>query len=298
ENNPKGAALYQDLKNGFQNVATFTGNDLGLDQCCYAVSTMPTITIYDLHKPRHSAVNILNPKNGSSLDASSCEIRWSFTDRDSANRQKAYHLQMDRRRDDASVFEAETLLDRAGSRAKWEQQPNVQECGGGMLLGSSTNPPPLESSLQVKKAGDYSCWVRFRWQRDTTTKITIGAESKTLKGNGQERWQWELLGRLPLATGENKITIEQTGSRPAFIDSFILSLDPSFNPEKDPLWMPAVDTGEIASAETSVPSSSLDVMEPGLYRARVISHGLPFHLVVPFGAAARLQKFWSPLPQR
>jgi hypothetical protein len=272
ENNPKGAMLYKNLKNEFQVAATFPGNELGLEQCAYAVSTRPTITVYDLHKPRCSAVNILSPLNGSFAPRASCEIRWSFTDADSTDRQKAYRLQMERRRDDTAVIEAESLLAQARSRAKWEQQSDVRECrGDGLLLGSSINPPPFEGSLNVEKAGDYFCWVRFRWQRDTTTKITIGDTSNALIGNGQERWQWGLLGRFPLSAGENEITIEQTGARPDLLDSFILSADPSFNPDKDPLWVPVVDTGEVASPETYVPLSRLGALESGTYRARVLA---------------------------
>lgn len=271
ENNPRGAMLYRGLKNEFQDAATFTGNDLGLDQCYYAVSTRPTITIYDLHKPRYSAVSILKPGNGSSVARPSCEIRWSFTDGDSANRQRAYRLQADRRRGDTQAIEAETLFDNARSRAKWERQAYVKECLGDGILSASTNPPPFEGTLDVEKAGDYSCWVRFHWQRDTTTKIAVGTASKALAGNGRERWQWELLGRFPLSAGGNKITIEHSGSRPPYLDSFILSADPSFNPDGDPLWTPAVDTGEVASAETCIPPSRLGTPEPGAYRIRVMA---------------------------
>lgn len=271
ENNPKGAMLYQCLKNGFQDVAVFAGNDLGIDQCYYAVSTRPTITVYDLHKPRYSAASVINPRDGSSATRSSCEIRWSFTDGDSANRQKAYRLQVERRLGDTRVIEAEALLDKARSRARWERQVDFQECRGDGLLVSSINPTPLESSLNVEKAGDYSCWVRFNWQRHTTTKITIGAASKAPAGNGREQWQWELLGRFPLTAGENKITIEHSGARPAFFDSFVLSADPAFNPDKDPFWAPAIDTGEVASAETYVPPSRLGTLTPGTYRTRVMA---------------------------
>ena len=113
--------------------------------------------------------------------------------------------------------------------------------------------------------------MRFNRQRDTTTKIIIGAASKVLAGNGQEGWQWESLGRFPLAAGDNKIIIEHSGARPASIDSLILSADPAFTPDKDPLWISAIDTGEVVSAESHVPPSRLGTLSPGTYRARVMA---------------------------
>ena len=92
---PDFTRFYAGLRERFQEVAVFPGNELGLHQSYYAVPTRPTIAVYDLHKPRYSAVTILTPAAGGSVDRSACELRWSFSDAASQNRQKAYQAEVE-----------------------------------------------------------------------------------------------------------------------------------------------------------------------------------------------------------
>ena len=267
--NPKFTGFYSGLRERFQDVATFPGNELGLHQSYYAVPTRPTITIYDLHKPRYSAVTILAPAAGSSVDRSSCELRWSFSDPVSDNRQKAYQVEVTRHRDDVADIEAERLRDTAFSKNGWVMQNHLLDYRGDGYLCAVRSAPPIESAFSLEKEGRYHCWVRYNPQPNGITKLTVGNSTLTFSSRGGEQWQWERLGIVELNQGRNKISIDHSGEGDTIIDVIVFATDPAFDPRKESPWTPAVDTGEVNSPETSLPPSWCNTLSPGLCRARI-----------------------------
>ena len=269
EFNPEFTRFYSELRERFQEVATFPGNELGLHQSYYAVPTRPTITVYDLHKPRHSAVAILAPADGSTVDRSSCGLRWSFTDEASGNRQKAYQVEVKRHRDDVTDIEAERLLDKALSKAGWEVRTYLHDYRGDGFLCAHRHSQALEGIFSLEKRGQYHCWVRYNPHPDGTTKLTLGSSSLPIGSGGREQWEWERLGSTELGQGENRISITHSGKGDTIIDVIALTTDPAFDPRRDSPWAPALDTGEVNSPETFLPPSRFSTMEPGLYQTRV-----------------------------
>jgi len=268
--NPPFTKFYSGLRERFQEVAVFPGNELGLHQSYYAVPTRPTIAVYDLHKPRYSAVAILTPAAGSSVDRSACELRWSFSDTASQNRQKAYQAEVTRHRDDVTEIEAETLLDKASSKSGWISQNYIHDYRGGGFLSTQRNAPPLVSIFPLEgEGGAYQCWVRYNPQPDGVTELNVASSTLTISPGGREQWEWQRVGSVALHRGENKISISHSGKGETIIDVIVFTRDPAFDPRKDSVWAPGLDTGEVRSEETFLPPSRFSALEPGLYRARV-----------------------------
>jgi len=269
EYRPEFTRFYSELRERFQQVATFPGNELGLHQSYYAVPTRPTITVYDLHKPRHSAVVILAPADGSTVDRSSCGLRWSFTDEASGSRQKAYQVEVKRHRNDVTDIEAERLLDKALSKAGWRMGTHIHDYRGDGFLCANRQSQALESIFSLEKGGEYHCWVRYNPQPEGTTKLTLGNSSLTIGSGGREQWEWERLGSAELGQGENRISITHSGKGDTVIDVIALTTDPAFDPRRDSPWVPAFDTGEVNSPEIFLPASRSGTLEPGLYQVRI-----------------------------
>lgn len=267
ESNPKFKKFYDELEETFQVVATFPGNELGLRQDYYSVCMRPTITFYDLRKPRHSAVAMVSPVDQSSVDRSSCEIRWSFSDEDPEERQKARHLQLERYRGDIIELQAEALLDRAKDRQGWGKNSHIPAYSGECFITARRSSPALESTFSIETPGRYYCWVRYSGSGKGKTKATIGKLSTDLKHDFPTWWQ-ELLGSAELEKGEHPIVISHTGEGDSIVDAFYLTMDPSFDPNKDKPWVPAI-MDEKQSPETSIDQTRLRDLEPGLYRVRV-----------------------------
>jgi hypothetical protein len=282
EAKPQYAPIYRELKDTFKEVATFSGNELGLRQNYYAVSTRPTITIYDLHQPRHSAVSILKPADGESVDRSSCDLRWSFSDEAPVARQSAYRVEVEKFRDGLIALEAEDLMEKAPSQWGWARRSHIPGYSGDYFLMANRKYPPLKSSFSVEKPGHYYCWARFWGWKGGSTTITVGSHSATLK---RERggWGWEPLGGVDLVKGKNSIVLDHAGEGHTVLDAFLFSADPAFDPNRDPAWVTVIDTGVVQSSETSVPPSLFSNLEAGLYRAR--------------GRAANEKGLWGPWSQ-
>ncbi|MCX6354745.1 MAG: phospholipid carrier-dependent glycosyltransferase [Candidatus Aureabacteria bacterium] len=267
---PDFTRFYAELRDRFQEVAVFPGNELGLHQSYYAVPTRPTIAVYDLHKPRYSAVTILAPAADSSVDRSACELRWSFQDAASHNLAQAYQVEVTRHRDDVTDIEAETLLDKASSRNGWASQNHIHSYRGDGFISAGRNNPPLVSTFSLERAaGAYQCWVRYNPQRDGATELIVASSTLPIKSEGREQWEWQRVGSVELSQGENKISITHSGKGDTVIDVIVFSTNPAFDPRKDSVWAPAITTGEVHSPETFLPASRFSALEPGLCRARV-----------------------------
>ena len=267
--NPALAAIYPELERDFARVAVFPGNELGISQADYAVSTRPDIAVYDLRLPRYAAARITEPAGGSAVSRPACRVRWTYADDSGGGPQSAYHLRAERKRAGTIFAEGEDLLARQGGLGGWSRQSHIPGYSGGGFIAASRNAPPFRGSIRVEEGGTYTLWAHQDCGMGGRTSITLGGITAQMKERYPNDWLWERLGACALGEGEQTLVIDHAGEGQTVIDSLVLAADPSFDPARDGAWVVALDTGEVVSPETESSPSLFSDMDPGEYRVRI-----------------------------
>ncbi|MBI5714129.1 MAG: hypothetical protein HZC38_12010, partial [Chloroflexi bacterium] len=127
----------------------------------------------------------------------------------------------------------------------------------------------------VTASGKYRLWLRSykRVENDHRNFLTLNNQTLEFAENGSTlfRWVWKNMGEFDLAAGANPITLSRTygasDQNSVFIDAVALTDDLNYDPERDPLWTPIFDSGDVASAADTF--TLPNPLPPSDYRWRV-----------------------------
>ncbi len=144
--------------------------------------------------------------------------------------------------DHHSIFiEAESFANRGG----WViDQQSMDVMGSPYLLahGMGIPVPDAETSIQIRKKGNYHVWVRTRdwvapWQVEGAPgRFQLLFEKKTLPftfGTERDNWHWQDGGSIRLRKGPLTIKLHDLTGFEGRCDAILLTTDPGFSPPGD-----------------------------------------------------------------
>ncbi|HLF26085.1 MAG TPA: glycosyltransferase family 39 protein [Anaerolineae bacterium] len=182
-----------------------------------------------------------------------------------------------RARDDVLWIEGESFEDRAGWIA--DNQFVTGFSGSGYLADDPGNQYAA-TTIDIPRPGAYRLWVRaYRRQNDPFPGIIEIAGQAFAFAEAQpgtlNAWQWQALGELTLDAGPAPIR----ALRPfdlsrirlyiaLFVDTFVLSADPDFDPARDDRWQPALRQSGSEGRQTQ---GRFEIrLAPGQYRCEIV----------------------------
>lgn len=184
----------------------------------------------------------------------------------------SFALTLERKLEDVFWLEAETEFIGAG----WHPEAAFAEgfSGDGFLLddwqaGTATH------TFHAPSEGAYRVWVRAykRVDNDQHNYLSLAGQTVEFAENGSpaNEWVWRDLGVYNLPAGPAPISLSRAYGNDeqyaVFIDAVLITPNLAFEPGKDTIWQPALNTGETASGDPAytIPES----LPPGEYRWRV-----------------------------
>ena len=180
---------------------------------------------------------------------------------------------VERHRDGIVFLTGDQLLGGPG----WELETvHAEGFTGRGALADQWHAGPTGTQVVVPQAGQYTVWVRSlrRAADDTHVYLDVGGERLEIAPAATTplgQWVWQQLGAVDLAAGQHQLTISKdygttTRHMAIFIDAVALALPADWAPDRDSLWLPALDSGELAGEQAQFHWAP---PEPGRYRWRV-----------------------------
>jgi hypothetical protein len=198
-------------------------------------------------------------------------LRWSSE----ARQQTAYRLLLERHRPEVLFIEAEDFSNLNGWGPDTRFAPDAT--GRGYLADTAATGIAAQA-VTVPADGEYYVWVRsYRRVPDGSQNHVMVDGHSWLYSENQgpgflNRWVWDKVGPTSLLAGEHTLALSRQpdpgGSMQMFVDSFVLTTDPGFDPATDSPWEPVVDTSIVVSDTVSFTVDGAALVE-GEYRWRV-----------------------------
>ncbi len=208
----------------------------------------------------------LTPQDGGTLSAAAIPaFAWDTNGIPTTS----FALTLERKREDVFWLEAET--DFVGNG--WHNEAAFAEDYNGIgFLIDDWQSQPAVYEFHAPLDGAYHVWVRYYKREDNDQRTFLSIAGRTVEfaesGGLRNEWIWKNLGIFQLPAGSTPISLSRVyGQDPQyaiFIDSVVVTSDPTFQPERQREWEAVFTSGEIASntAQYSLPSS----LAPGEYR--------------------------------
>jgi 4-amino-4-deoxy-L-arabinose transferase-like glycosyltransferase len=235
-----------------------------------AIYTLPAPALASPACSMDARVQLLEPAPGATVPAGRpVQLGWRIE----AGAPRQLRLQVERRNDLVTVIEAEQFRGHL-----WQpENRSVDHFSGSGFLVDNYNAGTATFQVQVPEAGSYEVWARTyrRELDDTHAYLDLGngpLEIARAEEARLNRWVWESLGRQTLPAGARELAISKdfgTSRQMAlFVDAFVLSRDPTFDPERRGEWDSALDV-ELPATGGDTYQRDLPTAAPGHYRWRL-----------------------------
>ncbi len=211
---------------------------------------------------------LVQPPKDASLPSAPITFRWSSD----VGVQTAYRVEVEQRRPRLIWIEGESFSTDGG----WFPEALFADFFSGTgYLTDTWKADKATTTVLVPASGKYRLWVRSykRVENDHHNFITLNNQTLEFAENGSTlfRWVWKNMGEFDLAAGANPIALSRiygaSDQNSVFIDAVALTDDLNYDPERDPLWTPAFDSGESVSASDAF--TLPNPLPAGDYRWRV-----------------------------
>ncbi|MBX5492893.1 MAG: glycosyltransferase family 39 protein, partial [Chloroflexi bacterium] len=180
---------------------------------------------------------------------------------------------VERHRDGIVFLTGDALL---GGPGWYLETVHADDFTGPGALADNWRSGPTGTSVAIPRVGRYTVWVRAmrRAQDDTHVYLDLGGRRLEIAppdATPLGTWVWQQLGSVELSAGPQPLLISKdygttTRHMAIFIDAVALALPTDWQPDRDPLWLPALDSEVLEGGQGLyrwVPA------EPGRYRWRV-----------------------------
>lgn len=185
----------------------------------------------------------------------------------------AARVVVERHRDGIVFLTGDQLL---GGPGWYLETIHADDFTGPGVLADNWRAGTTGATVTVPRAGQYTVWVRSlrRAADDTHVYLDVGGDRLEIAPAATtplSQWVWQRLGTVDLAAGQHQLTISKdygttTWHMAIFIDAVALALPADWAPDRDSLWLPALDSGELAGGQAQFHWAP---PEPGRYRWRV-----------------------------
>lgn len=167
-------------------------------------------------------------------------------------------------------FEAEDMA----ADGWYPEDKHAADFSGTGYLTDNFNAGVAQISFEIEQPGEYTLWVRTyrRLINDHVNYLALNSNPPVKIAQGGEEtfetWIWEAIGPYFLEKGSHTITASRTyGSQPqfsVFLDAFVISPNPDYNPEEGEVWVDVFTSPPLAADQTSY--TYLPGLPAGQYR--------------------------------
>jgi len=153
-------------------------------------------------------------------------------------------------------IEAESFANKGG----WVVDPQfVEQMGSPYLLAHGMGKPvkDAETSVSIKKAGAYYVWVRTKnwapgnWEAPGRFYVAVDGKRLENQMGRKSGWSWDLAGKIELAKGQHKLTLQDMTGFEGRCDAIYLTTNEN---EKPPVEKEALKKWRIGFLANEAPN--------------------------------------------
>jgi len=235
-------ALYATLRRCYPQVQIASGQFF--DTYRLASTDLISPECYSTRPPK-----LVQPAKDASLPSAPVTFHWSSD----SGAQTSYCIEIEQRRPRVIWIEGESFSTDGG----WFPEALFADFFSGTgYLTDNWKADKATTTALVPSSGKYRLWVRSykRVENDHHNFITLNNQTLEFAENGSTlfRWVWKNMGEFDLAAGTNPVALSRTygasDQNSVFIDAVVLTDDLNYDPDRDLLWTPIFDSGDVASA--------------------------------------------------
>lgn len=223
----------------------------------------------DLEEPECFSLTVPNLVSPSPLQNLPANQKITFN-WEGSNENNNHEINIQARNEEIVRLEAETMK----TDGWYPENKFVLDFSGTGYLTDNFNAGLAETSFDIKKAGNYTVWVRTYRRRinDQVNYLAIDSNPAVPIAQTPEEslntWVWENVGSYPLEEGSHKIIASRTYGKDeqysVFIDAFIISAIADYHPEKNDEWTTIFSSAIPGQRKNSYLYS--ENLKPGQYR--------------------------------
>lgn len=219
-------------------------------------------------------VRLEGPFSAGLASDQSLQLRWQMED---ATGPAEAVLECQQLHSNVAVIEVEDMKRDAGWHEERRFAPGFR---GRSFLASGTAVGSAYIDATLLVSDTYTLWVRVYRQTPDPYPLYVGVDGRVNElvyadGDPLAQWTWERVGQLYIGAGTHTVRMARPiqdsapGDEALFVDTVMLSADPSFDPSAGNEWSFSFESRDDVPDYTSSGAFELGELAPGIYRCWV-----------------------------